>query len=61
MEQITDDFGRTVQQAAHDPAALQKVWSDAATQANWRYKLFYGNGAFNRASVNAGLDALAPE
>jgi hypothetical protein len=61
-EQIAQDFEREISEAVRtssgtDPNAIHHTWAEATERANQRYKMMFGFAAFNRASVNAGLDA----
>ena len=62
-KQLGETFAREINDAVNassaDPAALENAWAEAHARANWRYRLLYGDAAFNRASIGAGRDALA--
>lgn len=63
-QQITDSFARAINNAAAnsagDPSAVPSAWSQAQADANARYHLLYGDTAYNRASVAAGIEAVSP-
>jgi hypothetical protein len=65
MKQISDAFALEINDVAtaapQDSTNVEKVWENAREWANLQYQLLYGDEAFNRASINAGLDALAGE
>ena len=64
-QQIGEAFAREINDAVAAPSgdaqAVSQAWSDARAASNWRYKLLFGNAAFNRASISAGLDALSDD
>jgi hypothetical protein len=62
---IAGEFGREVGEAAAEsassPEVLDQAWSRAQVRANERFRLFFGDQAYNRESIRAGRQALARE
>lgn len=62
-EKIKKDFEREIADALRSPNAdkvdIDEVWNDARRRADSRFRLLFGDDAYNRASIVAAKDSLS--
>jgi hypothetical protein len=62
-QQIAKDFEREIADALSQPgsdkADLDEIWNKARQRADNRFRLLFGDDAYNRASVAAAKEAVS--
>jgi hypothetical protein len=54
---IIDEFVETINEAKRTNQNMQEAWEEARQTADERYRLFFGDDAYNGATLEAAIEA----